>query len=548
MSDSLLLTGDAGDVLDNPELIGALPEADRLRLNRDLDDKIARMRQEHTDAIREREQQLKAESDERLALARTEAERERVASVIQAQRDGIPAEGVENMQAREKLQDLRLSALTGSDENKDGAWHLETAAEVVRLHQEARRAAGGDDAQRLPDLGLADREPGSPWGGGYNPDRLFLTMYDQVQEQGDKFSAESFTGCPEAEMTKDILKQPFAAAEYAKLTREAKPGQRVIPIPAAIMRAENLRLAETYAEAVAAATATSAPDYRRDLLVHHFRPIDRLAFLGVMEETVSNDFRYSRISAAPDGAWVAENAAVTDSALTLVTGTTSAKRMAVTDSVSWMRLAGADRDFGITPVVTTELMRGCRQTREAAVYGGTNSNGPTGLGGVTGVLAGVIGGTDGNTAPTYTDVLGMLVDIADGDIPIDMLRWITSWQNAAELATILTFASSSSMFAVPLYRASDIGVGMGTIANFPAALTSQVPTNLNSGAETVNDEHAIIAGVWPYLIVVDYATMFVTIDDISAARTGSTLITVNSYHDIAPRVPAAFSYGEFMPG
>ena len=547
MADNLLLSGAPDDVLADPNLIGALPEEDRLRLNRDLDERVARINQTHADRMREQETRLRAESDERLALAQGEADRQRVASVINAHRDGIPAEGVENMQAREKLQDLRLSALTGTDENKDGAWHLETASEVVRLHQEERRAAGGDGAQRLPDLPLADRVPGSPWGNGYNPDRMLLTLYDQVREQGERFSAESFTGSPEAEMVKDILAQPFAKAEYARLTAEAKPGQRVVPLPAALLNRDRLMLGETYAESVAAATAASSPDYRRDLLVDRFRPIDRLAFLGAMQETISNDIIVSRITGAPEGTWAAEEAAASETQLTVASSKTSAKRLTTFDRVSWMRLAAADRDFGVIPIVTSELMRGCLQAREKAVYGGTNTNGPTGLGGISGVLAGVIGGSVGNTDPTYADLLNILVDIADGDIPIDMLRWVTSWQNGGKLARLLTFSASNSAFAVPLYRASDIGVGMGTIANFPACLTTQVPTDLNSGSETANDEHAIIAGVWPYIIVVDYATMFITIDDISEAVNGRTKLTINSYHDIKDRVPPAFSYGEFKP-
>ena len=154
-----------------------------------------------------------------------------------------------------------------------------------------------------------------------------------------------------------------------------------------------------------------------------------------MQETISNNITYSRVTGAPQAAWTAENTDATETQLTLASKTTSPKRLTTYDEVSWMRLAGADRDFGVIPIVTQELMRGCRQAREKAVYGAANTNGPTGLGGISGVLAGVIGGSDGNTDPTYADVLNMLVDIADADIPIDMLRWVLSWQSAAKLAT-----------------------------------------------------------------------------------------------------------------
>ena len=147
----------------------------------------------------------------------------------------------------------------------------------------------------------------------------------------------------------------------------------------------------------------------------------------------------------------------------------------------------------------------------------------------------------------------MITDIADGNIPVEMLRWLTTWAAGARLARILTFSSSSSLHAVPLWEsvgpgeAGRIGAGFGTIANYPAAMTTQLPTNLNSGAETVNDEHAIVAGVWPYVTCFDYAMAFLTIDDISLAISGQTRLVINSYHDVLTRVPTAFSVGEFKP-
>ena len=72
----------------------------------------------------------------------------------------------------------------------------------------------------------------------------------------------------------------------------------------------------------------------------------------------------------------------------------------------------------------------------------------------------------------------MITDIADGDIPVEMLRWITTWGAGAALAQVLTFAASSSMHAVPLWQSvgaaetGQIGAGFGTIANYPAAMTN----------------------------------------------------------------------------
>ena len=73
----------------------------------------------------------------------------------------------------------------------------------------------------------------------------------------------------------------------------------------------------------------------------------------------------------------------------------------------------------------------------------------------------------------------------------------------------------------------------GDIAGYPAFSSTHVPT------ATSGDTYAYF-GLWPYVWCIDYATAFLTIDDISQANTGQTRITVNSFHDVAVRFPAAF--------
>ena len=43
-----------------------------------------------------------------------------------------------------------------------------------------------------------------------------------------------------------------------------------------------------------------------------------------------------------------------------------------------------------------------------------------------------------------------------------------------------------------------------------------------------------------YVWCLDYSVAFLVIDDISQAATGQTRITVNSFHDVAVRLPTAF--------
>ena len=282
---------------------------------------------------------------------------------------------------------------------------------------------------------------------------MMLSVYESVQEHGAAFDLDKLSGSPEAEMTKDYAATPFAKVALAELNREARPGQRVVPIPSACLRPDIMRLAETYAGAVTANQEAREPTFRRDQLIDHFRPISRLEFLGVMMETIANDQSLPRVTGAHAAGWKTETANADQGAITLSTPTTEPHRLTVYDDVSWQRLAAADSQFGIIPVVSSEMMRASNSAKEKAVYQGTGTNPePRGIYATTGVLAGVIGGAAGNTTPTYGEILAMITDIADGDIPVEMLRWITTWGAGAALAQVLTFAASSSMHAVPLWQ------------------------------------------------------------------------------------------------
>ena len=160
----------------------------------------------------------------------------------------------------------------------------------------------------------------------------------------------------------------------------------------------------------------------------------------------------------------------------------------------------------------------------------------------------MVAGTIADT-PTYTQVLNFVVEVAEENIPCEMFRFITTWAAARKLATVLTFASSSSAMAIPLWKDANsetiarIGAGFGSLSGYPAAQTTQLPTNLTSA----NDEHAIIGGVFPYTTCFDYATAFITIDDISKAVSAQTRLAINSFHDVICRVPTAFVAGSFNP-
>ena len=202
-----------------------------------------------------------------------------------------------------------------------------------------------------------------------------------------------------------------------------------------------------------------------------------------------------------------------------------------------MLLAGGDAQFGHQQVITSEMSRALAQSKEAAVYGPAVTNGPTGIRGTTG-----IGAHDtGTTAPTYSLMNGIILSRANLHLPVGMGKWLLSptWQR--QLSETQKFANAGNTvlaFVNPGANGAGGDPGMeigpsGEVCGYPAYMSTHVPV------ETSGDTYAYF-GLWQYVWCIDYSTAFLTIDDISQAISGQTRITVNSYHDVAVRFPAAF--------
>ena len=102
--------------------------------------------------------------------------------------------------------------------------------------------------------------------------------------------------------------------------------------------------------------------------------------------------------------------------------TTSPKRLVTHDSLSFMLLAGADAQFGHEPLVISEMSRAHEQRKEAAVYGGAVSNGPTGITGTTGVTT----VTALTAAIAYDDVLDIPTALAALHLPVENAKFLIS--------------------------------------------------------------------------------------------------------------------------
>ena len=466
-----------------------------------------------------------------LSELRQDNERASAIACLQGYIDGNPGDTLDAVQLRAGVQDLILQIHNGPGD-KPLAEFLTDAAKLNEGRLQILTARGGDGSQMLPDV----RRPNNETDGLFDMGMFMSGLGGELIRLGDTFDPEKMTGAPELEFASEMLsKNDTAKRQYSAAMSDVGPRGAVIPFPLAGLRPD-IVFANNYGTDAATLRRQT---YRRDALVDYFRPSNVLQMLGVPMPMISNDITLPRLTDSLQAAWLAENTAITEDALVVGNINTTPKRLGVRDSISWMLLAAGDQQFGIQPVVTQEMARAVMQQKESAVYNGSgSSNQPTGIRSTTNV-----GALDvGTTAPTYRNLLSQVTAISNADIPVDAARYVTNPNMRELLSSTQRFATgSASLLNDVAFREMGSGPGdigsfggtMGSIGGHPCAITTHIPTQ--TGGDTY-----VICGIWMYVWCLDYSVAFLVIDDISQAATGQTRITVNSFHDVAVRLPTAF--------
>ena len=468
-----------------------------------------------------------------LAKATDDAEKATVLMSLKGFIDGNTGEDVGALQFKGAVQDLIMEIHGGTE--RPLAEIMKQAGELQEARLQKLRDDGGDGSQDMPEM----RRPNDDTDGRFDMGMFMGTLGSEIIRLGDEFDGEKMTGAPEMEFASEIVaNSEWAKKKFRQLQKDAGKNSRVVPVPAAAL-APSL-FAETYGTDVA---TRRQPTFRRDALVPYFRPANVLRDIGVPMPMISNDITVPRLSGSLTAGYLAENAQIPEGNLTVANQTTSPKRMGAYDPISWMLLAAGDAQFGHVPLVVNEMMKAVAQGKESAVYGGVVANGPTGIRGTSGILSKDLGATD----PTYADMLNMITRIANLNIPVSQLYFVVNQTIRELLSTTQRFAGGASILNDVAFRETGSGpanIGsygasvMGTIAGHPTAVTNHIPV-VSSGTDS--GDTYMYAGVWEFVWCPDYSVIFLTVDDISAARTGQTFITVNAYNDIVVRLATAFN-------
>ena len=487
--------------------------------------------------VERRTAKFDAERDTAVAAATAQGARDAALATLQAMVTGNPGDTLEAVQFRSKVQDSILAIHGGSD--KPPAEHV---AEAMRLNearvQQIAATSGENAGDTLGEVHADNRGGYQTFAGAY-----MGALFNESKRLGESLDGEKLTGSPEMEYASSLLDKPGMRDEYQRLSAEAGPRARVVPMPLSMLRPDAI-FAETRATAVTADELRREPTYRRDALVYFPRPNNVLAGLGVPNPIVPNDITLPRLDDSIAASWRTETQAAVDDELSVASITTSPKRLVTRDSVSFMLLAGADAQFGHEALIISEMGRAHEQAKEAAVYGGAVSNGPTGITGTTGVTT----VTALTAAIAYDDVLDIPTALAALHLDVGTAKFLVSVVARQVLTGVQKFSSGgATVLNDTAFR--EIGSGMaepgefaarpmGMMAGLPAFVSTHIPT-----ATTGNT--VIYLCLWEYVWCVDYGTAFLTIDDISNAGNGRTLLTMNTFHDVAVRFPAACAIRTF---
>jgi HK97 family phage major capsid protein len=264
----------------------------------------------------------------------------------------------------------------------------------------------------------------------------------------------------------------------------------------------------------------------------------RVKELGATTLTgLRDNVAYPKQTGKATGSWVAENPGsdVADSNLTLGQVPSSPKTYQSSTSYSRQLLAQAAID--VDTLVRQDLARDMALSTDfAAIAGPTGGGSPIGIMNTTGVQSFVVAADSGNGgAIAYIDILRMIEDLED--VNADHLGdpgWLTTPGIKADLKNTTRLANA---IALPVWTDND------EVAGYMARSSNQVPKTGVRGSTSNN--HALILGVWPSLVIGMWGSGFeLIVDPFRLKKQGMIELTTFMLADIILKYPQAFVVAE----
>ncbi len=253
---------------------------------------------------------------------------------------------------------------------------------------------------------------------------------------------------------------------------------------------------------------------------------------------LNGNVAFPRQTASSTLSWVPENpgADLADSDATLDQVTLSPKTAMATTAYTRQLLAQSSID--VENFVREDLMAiGALGLDYAAINGTGTNNEPLGILNTTGIGA-VVGGTDG-AAPTWDHIVELEAEVANSNADVGQLGYLTNSEVRKKLkkTTKVSGDAGAGFVWEPDPASTD---GGGYLNGYRAAVSNQVPSNLDKGA-SVGVCSAIIFGNFADLLIGEWGAMEVIVDPYSKKKQGMVELTLFFMVDVAIRHPQSFA-------
>jgi HK97 family phage major capsid protein len=260
----------------------------------------------------------------------------------------------------------------------------------------------------------------------------------------------------------------------------------------------------------------------------------RVKELGAQTVTgLRDNVAFPKQTGRAPGSWVAENpgADIADSNLTLGQVLSSPKTYQSTTSYSRQLLVQAVID--VDTLVRQDLARDMAIAADfAAIQGPSGGSSPVGLMNTTGVQSFAAASDSGNGGEiAYADVVKMIEDLED--VNADQLG-DPGWLTTPSIKSLLKLTPKlANTIALPAWTDDD------ELAGYMARSSNQVPKTGVRGSTSNN--HALILGVWPSLVIGIWGEGFeLVVDSFRLKKQGIIKLTTFTLSDVTMKYPQAF--------
>ncbi len=226
--------------------------------------------------------------------------------------------------------------------------------------------------------------------------------------------------------------------------------------------------------------------------------------------------------------WLAENGGsdATESNMTFDQVTLSPKTLMALAKISNQLLVQSA--INVEGVLRNSIARSLALELDRAVLHGSGaSNQPTGLYAASGVNSVAFGGT-----VTYAKIVEMITAIAADDADYGAIAFAITPEVMSKAMQVARFSSTDT----PLYQGTTQD---GQLIGYRAVVSNQLSKVLGAGT----NEHGILAGVWPSVLIGEWGGMSLTVDNLTLAGQDLVRVIPRMFVDIDFDHPEAFAKG-----